>query len=112
MAFKPSSTITLCKVPFDSSYKHVIYFRTASQKEEYFETRKAFQFTEYLTVRRTTADGSIKSSVKVNFNIDKLYGCNYMYYMNENHGDKIFYAFITQLVYVNEETTEKSLSRL
>ena len=108
MAFNPSSTIYLCSVPFDSTYQNVVYFSSRAAQREYFTSKVVKTFADYLTVRATRPDGSLKSSVKVNANIDTLRGlpCNYMYYQNANHGNRIFYAFITRFVYINENTTE------
>lgn len=106
MAFNPSSTIYLCGVPIDNTYTNQIYFANETEQREYFLGRVRKTFTEYLTVRKTLADGSNISSVKVNANIDSLYNCNYMFYQNANHGAKWFYAFINKLVYINEGTTE------
>lgn len=108
MAFNPSSTIFLCNVPIDSTYKNQIYFATKATQEGYFMGKVVKQLTNYLTVRKTLPDGSIQSSVKVDMNIDALQSlpCNYMCYRNEHHGTKMFYAFITKMIYVNEGTTE------
>lgn len=108
MAFNPSSTIYLCNVPFDNSYKNQIYFENATQQQSYFTSKVRKTFSEYLTVRETTPDGSMRSTAKVNANIDTLraLGVNYMYYQNANHSTRFFYAFITKLVYVNESTTK------
>lgn len=107
MAFNPSSTIYLCNVQIDSSYKNEIYFADRTEQQNYFASKVVKTFSNYLTVRTTRADGSLQSSVKVDANIDDLRSlpCNYMYYQNANHGTRFFYAFITELIYVNEGTT-------
>ena len=106
MTFNPSSTIYLCNVPIDNTYKNQIYFAKLADQNKYFSSRVVKTFSNYLTVRKTLADGSFQSSIKVDANIDDLYQCNYMYYQNANHGTRYFYAFITKLIYVNEGTTE------
>lgn len=108
MAFNPSSTIYLCNVPIDSTYKNEIYFSSLEEQQNYFSNKVVKTFSNYLTVRRTLPDGSLVSSVKVDANIDTLQSlpCNYMYYQNAQHGTKLFYAFITKLIYINEGTTE------
>lgn len=103
MAFEPKSTVYLCNVPFDSTYKHQIYFISQKERNEYFYSKRVYHFTEYLTVRTTKPDGALRSSIKVEKNIDELYKCNYMYYSN---GGRNFFAFITKLIYINPETTE------
>lgn len=106
MAFNPSSTIHLCNVPFDSSYKHQIYFPDSTTQYNYFVNKKVVSFADYLTIRKTLPSGQTQSSVKVGANIDAIQKCNYMMYQNANHGTKWFYAFIEKLVYINENTTE------
>lgn len=108
MTFNPSSTIWLCNVPFDNSYKNVVYFPNRNTQQAYMTARTKRPFTEYLTVRKTLPDGGLRSSVKVGMNIDALRSlpCNYMYYQNAHHGTRFFYAFITEFIYINEECTE------
>ena len=108
MAFNPSSTIYLCNVPIDSSYKNQIYFDTIEEQQAYFKGKTVRTYSDYLTVRKTLPDGSFESRVRINANIDFLQAqyLNYMYYVNEHHGNKIFYAFITKFIYINEATTE------
>lgn len=108
MAFNPSSTIFLCNVAIDSTYQNQIYFASRAAQQNYFSGKVVKTFSDYLTVRTTRADGSLQSSVKVNANIDYLRSlpCNYMYYQNAHHGTRIFYAFITKFIYINEGTTE------
>lgn len=106
MAFLPSSTISLCKVDFDNSYKNQVYFSLRTEQNAYFNDRVVKRFSDYLTVRKTLPNGNLQSSVKVGCNIEDLYGCNYMFYQNSNHGLRFFYAFITKLIYINEKTTE------
>ena len=108
MAFSPSTTIYLCNVPIDNTYKNQIYFSNVSAQQSYFMNKVVKTFTEYLTVREKLPNGSIESSIKVNANIDTIRSlpCNYMFYQNANHGTKYFYAFITKIIYVNEGTTK------
>lgn len=106
MAFLPTSTIYLCNVALDSTYKHQFIPLSRANQEAIFKNRPVKTFTDYLTVRTKKPDGGAYSSVKVNANIETLYAYNYMFYQNANHGARWFYAFITKLVYINENTTE------
>ena len=108
MAFNPNSTIWLCNVPIDSAYKNQIYFANRTQQQEYFRNKVVKTFAEYTPVRTTLPDGGVRSSIKVDANIDEIRAlpCNYMYYQNANHGSRIFYAFITQIIYKSEYVTE------
>lgn len=106
MTFAPNSTIYLCNVPFDNSYQNVVWFGDVSTQTAYFENRIQKTFSEYLTVRRTTPGGSLRTSIKLDCNIESLVGCNYVMYRNANHNNKWYYAFIVQTVYISEGCTE------
>ena len=108
-AFAPQSTIYLTTVDFDSTYKHVRRFGSVEAQNQYFLTNRPCKtYTEYLTVRKNLPDGGFRSSVKVGENIDvlRLWPVNYIFFQNANHSQKWFYAFITDLIYINENTTE------
>lgn len=105
MSFNPTSTIHLTHVDFDSTYNHSVYFETKADQFTYFNKGSKSLF-DYLTVRRTAPNGNLQTSIKVNINIDDARAYNYMFYQNENHDTKWFYAFITSHVYINEATTE------
>ena len=111
MAFKPTGQITLCKVDFDNSYKNVRYFEKLSAQRIWFMNLATQRtFSDYLFVRKVKDDGTLKSSIKVNENIDNLYQYNYLHYYNSTNAfsehDLYFYCFITDLIYINESTTE------
>lgn len=107
-SFNPSSTLYICQVPFDNTYKNVVRFHgsDSSFQLNYFISKSKYRETNYYTVRKTDAKGSLINSVKVGINIDNLWDCNYLVFQNANHGTKWIYNFITQLIYVNEDTTE------
>lgn len=113
MAFVPSSSVWVCKVPWDSTYKNQVYFKSLDEQNQYFGRGSYIEMNvvkhvlnDYLVVRKVLPSGKLQSSIKVGVNIDDLYGCNYLRYQNANHGEKWFYAFITNFIYVNENTTE------
>ena len=45
------------------------------------------------------------STVTVSANIDSIIGCNYLFYDNIGFTNKRYYCFITNMTYVNENTT-------
>lgn len=109
MSFSPSTPICLCRVPFDNTYKHQIYFDTHEEQNSYFNTLEfRTVLRDYTCVRRTSPDGSLRSSVKVAMSIDDVQNYNYMYFENfiNNTYNKTIYCFITQLIYISEKTTE------
>ena len=108
MAFNPSTTIFLCNVDFDNTYKNVRFFKNRGAQLEFFMEKVVKRFEKYVTVRKKLPNGGTISTVQVEANIEALRSlpCNYMVYQNANHGTRWFYSFITDFVYINESVTE------
>lgn len=108
MAFNPSTTIFLCNVDFDNTYKNVRYFKNRGAQLEFFMEKVVKRFEQYTIVREKLPDGANISRVRVGCNIEELRSlpCNYLIYQNRNHGTRFFYAFITEFVYIKEDVTE------
>jgi hypothetical protein len=96
----PNSDVWLCRgVPLDSRSK---YTYRPSSKNEQFEAFNAY------SVYTLTAQSYIRHSnntIRVAIAPDLLLTCNYMMFRNTSFGSKIFYAFITDVDYVNNETS-------
>lgn len=97
----PNSDVWICRgVPLDSRSK---YTYRPSSKNEQFEAFNAY------SVYTLTAQSYIRHSnntIRVAIAPDLLLTCNYMMFRNTSFGNKIFYAFITDVEY---STTESSL---
>lgn len=108
MAFAPSSTIYLCSVPFDNTYKHQYYISNQTAQYSFFSKKAKHILSDYYTIRETLPDGGNRTLVKVSLNIDTLLadGINYVFWCNANHGGRNYFAFVTDLIYVNEGTTK------
>lgn len=44
--------------------------------------------------------------IQIEETIDELEGANYVSFINNSHGSKIYFAFIDRLVYINDEVTQ------
>lgn len=99
--FTPNGKIYIGHVPFDNSYRHTMTFASAAAQQTYFSSvcTAALSGTDYTYVRMNNA-------IRVPFNAERLYTYNYVMYQNANYGTKWFYAFITEINYVNENMTE------
>lgn len=99
--FQPSGNIKIGRVPFDNSYRHTMTFSSTQAQQSYFESvcTQGLSKNDYTYVRMNNA-------IKVPFNAESLYTYNYVMYQNANYGSKWFYAFIIDVNYVNESTTE------
>ena len=99
----PDSKVYLGRVPFDSSYRHTIWFgsREDQTTQMLAHMTSAFSDDDYTFIR----EGAF---IRVPVNADSLNGYNYCMY---NNGNKWYYNFITSIEYLNENTTAIHLQR-
>lgn len=96
--YSPDSIVNLCSVPLEADQKNQLHFSSVSAQTNYFEGTVVESFDDFTFVRRD-------SVIRVNRNIEDLYNCNYVMYQNSHFTDKWFYAFITELEYLNDAVT-------
>lgn len=93
----------LTGVPLDSNYEHTISWMWSTQprvdQANYFMSKMKFSFKNCTYERRE------RLWCKVEKKADDLYDCNYMMFRNSAFGNKWFYAFITGVEYVNNNTS-------
>lgn len=99
--FSPSSIIKIGRVPFDNSYRHTILFNGKDEQYDYMSSvmNETINRGDYTYVRMNNA-------IRIQGNAENLYTYNYVMYQNSNYGNKWFYAFIIDINYINENTTE------
>lgn len=101
MYIEPNTNIKILhNVPLENTYDHTIYFATAAAQNTYFAGLVKYNLTAY-TYQRVN-----KGVMRVSGKADNYYDCNYLMFQNTNFGSKWFYAFITSVEYINNETTE------
>ena len=97
----PNSTVWLYKgVPLDPNYENTYWFASKAAQKTAFDAYLAYTFTEQSYCRATG------NAIRVQRNPDDLINCNYMAFKNTSFGDKIFYAFIDEVAYINNSTAE------
>ena len=104
--------LVLCKgVELEPNYEHTFDFPNSATQEGYFASKKYKEYDSFLQIKdRNTSlfKGIIAKEnydyVKVPEYIDNVRDCTYMYWQNDTNS-KIYYAFITNSYYVNEETS-------
>ena len=86
--------------PLDNTYEHTIYFQTATWQEQYFYTLRKHGLTNqsYSRVGR--------NRLRVEIPYESLYDCNYVMFKNQSYENKWFYAFITDIQYINNSLVE------
>ena len=109
ITMQPQSAIRLVDVPFEKDGGHTLYFTSAELQKQYYAGLVGYTVGQnnYTYVRKD-------SLIRVGLNVELLRKYNYLYYVNyqttitdmgETAIPKTYYAFITKLEYVNENTT-------
>ena len=88
-------------VPFHSDYKHTRWFDTKSQQTSYFLSKDVVHYMSQANFQKIEG----KNFIAVNKDIDSLWGVNYVMFQNAQYSNKWFYGFVTQLEYVQRNTT-------
>ena len=97
---EPSTNIRILNnVKLDPSYANSIYFASTTAQYNYFVGKQKYNLANY-TYQRVNL-----GVIRVGLKADLLYDCNYLMFQNTNFGSKWFYAFITSVEYVNNETS-------
>lgn len=93
--------VYLLNVPYENNYKDTVYFTDLDEQIAYMNSKRVtgLSFTNISYQRKDNI-------IRVNAHIDTLYKCNYVQYRNANFSNKWFYAFITDMKYINEERTD------
>lgn len=101
----PNSTVQLFKnIPFDMSYNDTMYFGNLFDQNDWFDNKKE----SYLTFNNLSYQRSGRGKIKLESPMINVYDCNYMRFANDSFEAKWFYAFITDIEYVNNITVEIS----
>lgn len=106
MYVEPNSTVYLMKnVPLDPTYQHTVLFSSKAAQEQAF-----MQFASpELTFENLSYQRHGRGYLKIAKNVGKLLNCNYMMFRNYDsetmNYDRWFYAFVTDVEYINENTT-------
>lgn len=93
------TTVHLLNVPLENDYKNTLYFTSESEQESYFKSKKVHTYSDFSYQRK---DGFIR----IPAHFDSLLNCNYVMYQNEAYSNKWFYAFITEMKYVDDGRTD------
>lgn len=94
----PNTNIRLLKCPLSINNKNQITFANKQAQFEYFNSLPYLEMEDTSYHRK---DNSIRYAGL----FDDLIEYNYCMYQNESYNDKWFYAFITNMEYVNNNMT-------
>lgn len=100
MYVAPDTNLIFIKnCPLASNLEHTILFESAGAQQAYFAGLSSQTVDKYSFQRATIG------VVRVGIPWNDCIGFNYMAFQNHAHGDKWFYAFITNYEYINEGCT-------
>ena len=99
MNVEPKTPLTSVKVlrsiPFDNTYSDVMDFSNTSNQISFFTSKAKETFTNITPISVG------KNQVRLPKPADYFYDCNYIMFQNANFSTKWFYAFISEVEYVN-----------
>ena len=98
----PSSNIILLKTPFELDNKNNLTFNNIQAQLSYFNSLPHTEITDATYQRK---EGVIRYPSL----IDSIMSYNYCMYQNENFSNKWFFAFITNMEFVNNNVTNISI---
>lgn len=98
MAIQPDTDLYLLKCPIESDQRNQLTFATRSAQETYFKSLPKISLDNFSYQRKD-------SYIRVPAHIDSIIGYNYVMYQNNNYSNRWFYAFITNMEYVNDQCT-------
>lgn len=97
----PNSTIQVFRgVNLHPDYENTVVFASVAAQNTYFNSIAVATFSN-VSYQRVS-----RNVLKLQGSIATLYNINYMRFRNESFEDKWFYAFVTRVDYVNNETVE------
>ena len=88
--------------PCDPDYEHTLYWPNKEGQHAYFLTKAKYR-VDNMSYQRAK-----RGRVRVQYKVEDLYDCNYIAFQNSSFGNKWFYAFIDDVTYVNNITSEIS----
>lgn len=101
----PNTTLILIKnVPFDNTYQHTVSY--SSRTAQHNDIVSGTAGTDYISIGNMTYQRSGKNTIRIAKGIEDILEFNYMCWKNTNYENKWWYAFITNVEYVNDVTSE------
>ena len=99
----PNTNITLLKVPLELSNKNQLTFTNKQAQFNYFNSLPKIEEDKCTYQRKDNI-------IRFPSLIDNIIEYNYVMYQNESYSNKWFFAFITNMRYINDNLTEISIT--
>lgn len=99
MAVTPDTEVRLLKVPIEIDEKNQLSFASSTAQYTYFNSLSHLTSSDFTYQRKD-------SVIRYPAHIDSILQYNYVMYQNKHYSNKWFYAFITDMKYINDQMTE------
>lgn len=93
------TVVHLLTVPLENDYKHTIYFKNKTAQQVYFYNKIKHSFSDFSYQRKDDV-------IRIPESYDTVMNCNYVMYKNPEYNNKLFFAFITDIKYVQPDRTD------
>lgn len=103
-AIAPNTTIWLLNTRLNYNSEDTFYFESLSQQTSYFDSLKILSFTNYTYQREQRQ--YIKVGVNGSDMAIAIKTCNYLMWKNSSYENKNYYAFITEVEWINNEVVK------
>ena len=103
MVITPNSKIKLIKNPLKLDSNNEITFSNATTQYNYFNSLPKLEFDNLTYIRK---DNILRIETDDNLTFEDLLGYNFCMYQNTHFDNKWFYAFITDITWINPSLTE------
>lgn len=93
-----STSLYICRgIPWNSDYSHVRLFGSSAAAQSYILSKAAYTKTNYAYI-------GAERKIRVDGFADQYRECNYLAWQNTGYSNKWFYAFITDVQYLADNT--------
>ena len=99
MIVTPNTIVRLIKSPIELDQKNQLTFDSRQAQENYFLSLPHIEETDFTFQRK---DNIIEYPTDNTITFEDLLEYTYCMYKNQSYGDKWFYAFITNIEYLND----------
>lgn len=93
------TVVHLLSVPLENDYRHTIYFKNKTAQQVYFYNKIKHSFSDFSYQRKDDV-------IRIPESYDTVMNCNYVMYKNAEYNNKLFFAFITDIKYVQPDRTD------
>ena len=99
-SIQPANYVYICRgVSFDQDYANTILYPNADAQYQAITAKKKYE-------NEALSPISLSQPIRLPYVADELFDCNYLVFRNVNFTSKIFYAFITDIIYVNPNSCQ------